>query len=250
MELSIVTLTWNSEKYIEVMLDSLISRLESIDCKYEIIIIDNGSIDSSIKKINKYQRKNVNIVLFSLNSNLGTTKSRNLGIKKAKYENILIVDSDTEFYKTDFKKLLNSFSAIPSNKIGVVQPQLIHTDGEVQKSALEFPTVKNKIQRFFGKINTPYDLNQTQKVDYCISAAWLVKKRTFNEVGLLDENIFYAPEDAEFCKRLWVRELEVWYYNDVQIIHHYQRITSKKKFTKMWFLHLKGLIYFWIKYMK
>ncbi|MED4322573.1 MULTISPECIES: glycosyltransferase family 2 protein [Heyndrickxia] len=247
MELSVITLTWNSETYISSMLSSLIKGLEEINCDFEIIIVDNNSKDGTVKILNKYSKKYNNIKTYILSKNFGTTKPRNLAIKKAKYENILIVDSDTDFSDTDVLSLLNSFSKISSKKIGLIQPQLVHTDGTIQASALKFPTLGNKLARFLGKVNTPYDLKEIQTVDYCISAAWLLKKEIFNTVGLLDENIFYAPEDAEFCKRLWTKGLEVWYFPEVKITHHYQRMTSKKRFNKMWFLHLKGLIYFWLK---
>lgn len=67
-------------------------------------------------------------------------------------------------------------------------------------------------------------------VDYAISAAWFLKRSVFDEVGLLDEKIFYAPEDAEFCARLWRKGYEVWYYPKVTIIHDAQRITKKNLF--------------------
>ena len=248
MSLSVVTLTWNSENYIYRMLDTLTNNLNSIKLNYEIIIVDNGSDDNTVSILCEYMKKNKNINLIALESNVGTTKSRNLALKQVNYENILIVDSDTEFTYTNFEKLLKSFSEIKSEKIGIIQPRLVHTNGEIQSSALKFPTITNKFFRFLGRTQSPYDLKDIQKVDYCISAAWLLKREVFEVVGLLDEKIFYAPEDAEFCKRLSTLGLEVWYYPNVQIIHHYQRITSKKKINKMWFSHLKGLIYFWFKY--
>lgn len=177
MELSVITLTWNSETYISSMLSSLIKGLEEINCDFEIIIVDNNSKDGTVKILNKYSKKYNNIKTYILSKNFGTTKPRNLAIKKAKYENILIVDSDTDFSDTDVLSLLNSFSKISSKKIGLIQPQLVHTDGTIQASALKFPTLGNKLARFLGKVNTPYDLKEIQTVDYCISAAWLLKKK-------------------------------------------------------------------------
>ena len=40
-------------------------------------------------------------------------------------------------------------------------------------------------------------------VGYLMSACWMMRPTLFDEVGLLDENIFYAPEDVEFCIRVW-----------------------------------------------
>lgn len=248
LELSVVTLTWNSDNYIEMMLDSLIEKLQISNIKFEIFIVDNGSTDDTLNKIKRFQtNSNVNLIKFK--ENIGTTKSRNVALEKCRYDKILIVDSDTEFTNTDFVKLINAFETLERKDIGIIQPKLVHPTGEVQDSALPFPSLKNKFQRFLGDTRSPYDLTSIQPVDYCISAAWLVKREVFKNIGLLDERIFYAPEDAEFCKRLWKKNYQVWYYPEVEITHHYQRLTSKKKFTKMWFSHLKGLLYFWLKYL-
>ena len=49
MSLSVVTLTWNSENYIYRMLDTLTNNLNSIKLNYEIIIVDNGSDDNTVR---------------------------------------------------------------------------------------------------------------------------------------------------------------------------------------------------------
>lgn len=56
MELSVITLTWNSETYISSMLSSLIKGLEEINCDFEIIIVDNNSKDGTVKILNKYSK--------------------------------------------------------------------------------------------------------------------------------------------------------------------------------------------------
>ncbi|MED3746821.1 glycosyltransferase family 2 protein [Geobacillus stearothermophilus] len=237
MEVSIVTLTWNSEDYIEQMLGSLINKLRGEGIEYEIFVIDNGSTDKTLEILKRIQKSEKRLFYIPLCKNLGTTFSRNIGLKLCTKEYVLIVDSDTDFSETSFVELINSFNEINSERIGVVHPQLVHPTGEVQNSALKFPNFKNKLKRFLGKEDVYYDLNKIQKIDYGISAAWLLRKKIFDEIGYLDEKIFYAPEDAEYCKRLWENNYEVWYYPKVKIIHYYQRLTKKKKFTKLWFLY-------------
>lgn len=83
-DVSVVTLTWNSEKDIEKFLESLIIDFESSQINYEIIIIDNGSIDKTKENIKKINEKNGNIILIELGHNAGTTFSRNIGLRLAK----------------------------------------------------------------------------------------------------------------------------------------------------------------------
>lgn len=250
IELSIVTLTWNSEEFILNMLNSLKKKAEEYDIKIEIIVVDNGSKDQTLKYLKERQTKINELIVVPLPKNYGTTISRNIALKIAKGEKILVVDSDVDFKNTNLKKLLKSFEEIDNSNVQIVHPKLIHPSGEIQNSALLFPTFKRKMKRFLGNEKKDYSLNKSQKIDYAISAAWLIKKELFEKIGYLDEKIFYAPEDAEYCTRVWNNGYEVWYYPEVEIIHHYQQITRKNKFTKMWFIHLKGLIYYWIKYRK
>jgi hypothetical protein len=257
-DVSVVTLTWNSEKDIEKFLESLIIDFESSQINYEIIIIDNGSIDKTKENIKKINEKNGNIILIELGHNTGTTFSRNIGLRLAKGKYIYILDSDTESPKGATEKLINAFTEIKSDKIGIIHPQLVYPNGDFQESARKFPSFKSKLFRLLDSENRRKKVESYEKVlnkeitkvDYAISAAWLFKKELLDNIGLLDENIFYAPEDAEFCARSWKNGYEVWFYPKVKIIHDCKRITKKKPFSKMGLKHIKGLIYFWKKYKK
>ena len=63
---------------------------------------------------------------------------------------------------------------------------------------------------------------------YLMSACWMMRPTLFDEVGLLDENIFYAPEDVEFCIRVWKKGKRVLYCPQAQILHHWQRLSPQK----------------------
>jgi GT2 family glycosyltransferase len=75
-----------------------------------------------------------------------------------------------------------------------------------------------------------------------------VPRETFDRAGVLDERIFYAPEDVEFCARCWRHGLKVWYYPAVEIVHNCQRITSKKPLSMLGLSHMKGLVRYWWEY--
>ena len=87
---SIIVPVFNSEKYLEECVDSLINQ------KYkniEIILIDDGSKDSSKYICENYAKKDKRIVFIS-KKNSGVSQTRNLGIKRAKGHFIVFVDSD------------------------------------------------------------------------------------------------------------------------------------------------------------
>ena len=88
MDVSIIVPVYNAEKTIERCLDSILKQITTY--KYEIIVIDDGSTDDSLKKIEEYKR----FIKIIKQSNGGPGKARNRGIKEAQAPFLLFVDSD------------------------------------------------------------------------------------------------------------------------------------------------------------
>lgn len=253
--ISAVILTWNSEEYIKRCLDSLIVDFKNSKLDFEIFVVDNGSEDGTKEILNEYE-KNGLINLISLDKNTGTTYSRNLAIKKAKGEFILVLDSDTEVNPGTIEKLL--YKLEENEKIGIIAPKLLYDDGSAQESYYKFPTLQLKFLKILPfkwarklaykmeSYNFVVNNNESYDVDYCISAFWLLPRRVVDKVGLLDEKIFYSPEDVDYCLRTWLSGYSVVYYPAVGAMHHSQRISYKHmKFAAS---HLRGLLYFFNKH--
>lgn len=89
-KVSIIVPVYNVEKYLHRCMDSLINQtLEDI----EIMVINDGSTDSSRNILREYERKDKRVIVID-NKNLGVSHSRNIGIDKSKGEFLLFVDSD------------------------------------------------------------------------------------------------------------------------------------------------------------
>ena len=254
IDLSIVILTWNSERYITRCIDSIIYCLSGHVRSCEIYVVDNGSKDQSLKKLNGLIiEKPFNLHLIALKENKGTTVSRNLALRKVKGEYVCIMDSDVEVGQDVFSELITILANDES--IVLVVPKIFYPSGNWQKSFDRFPTISHKIKRLFclrsmeaseGAIEI--SASNCKDVDYAISAFWLFRRSLLEKVGLLDENIFYAPEDVDFCLRIWRAGYRIVYQPSVNIIHHTQEISRGFKLNKAKFEHLKGLIYFYKKY--
>jgi len=76
----------------------------------------------------------------------------------------------------------------------------------------------------------------------------MFRRTILDEVGYLDEKIFYGPEDADFCLRIHRKGYKIVCLPNYSIIHHYNRISTRKMFSRLAFLHLKGLLYFYFKH--
>ena len=92
IETSIIITCYNSEKYISQCIESCINQKNYKN--YEIIIVDDGSTDSSKKIIKKYKKK---INFINLKKNIGIEKSVNLALKKSLGKFVIRLDSDDIF---------------------------------------------------------------------------------------------------------------------------------------------------------
>ena len=88
--ISVIMSVYNCEKYVSVAIESILNQSYS---NFEFVIINDGSTDSSMEIIKKYQHKDSRIVLID-QKNIGLTKSLNKGIKIAKGDYIARMDSD------------------------------------------------------------------------------------------------------------------------------------------------------------
>ncbi len=115
MKLSIVIPLYNKEKYIDRCLESLLAQDVS-PSEYEIVIIDDGSTDSSCSIAQNYAEKHVNIHLFR-QQNGGAGAARNRGLEVAKGDYIYFLDAD-DYIATNVLKCLLELSEV--NKLEIL----------------------------------------------------------------------------------------------------------------------------------
>ena len=265
MRIFFIILTWNSKSVIEKCLNSILA-FQKIETR--IIVIDNGSKDQTAAIVQRVQEKakrsSERFMLVQLVKNRGTTLSRNIGIAialNAAKDNdcVCILDSDTEISEQAINALANILHETSS--VGIVGPRMVTREGCIQPSARKIPTVPQKLkwlkntcemERIFKqdieKASHIYTDSAGIYAGYLTSACWMMKPSLFKEIGLLDEQIFYAPEDAEFCIRAWKNGKKVLYCPNVCVVHHWQRLSRKKLFSKHNWEHLKGLMHMYIKH--
>lgn len=264
-ELSIILLTWNSEAYIEECLYSVVDSTDGYD--REIIIVDNGSTDSTFRKLAPFLSIE-GVELISNKRNEGVAKARNKGIERSGGRYVWLLDIDTVINREAVSALTDYMDTHPD--CGICGCKLTDSAGNVQDSCRKFPTLRykwnNMLSSLLGKFPWMHNYkrgidkrNQTQfysqnramgkpfEVDYVIGACQMIRREVFLQTGLLDEKIFYGPEDADFCLRASRDGWQTVYLPNASIIHHYRRITNKRPFSLLTWKHAKALVYFWWK---
>ena len=105
-KLSVIIPSYNDEKIIEKKILKLIAKLKRIKVKFEIIIINDGSIDNTLSVLKKVRKNIKNILIINNIKNLGKSRSVKQGLQKSKNKNIILIDSDLPYFEVLPKILL------------------------------------------------------------------------------------------------------------------------------------------------
>ncbi len=165
---SIVVPTLNESKNILDLVNG-ISRFLNKKIKYEIIIVDDNSNDGSGLILNKISRKKKNFKFFIRKEKKDLSKSIIFGIKKTKFENLIIMDGDLQHNPKYLPILINEFQR---NKLDI----LVATRNFKKREGLSFVRyVVSKLLIFF--INLLFKKQTSDPM----SGFFLIKKKFFNK---------------------------------------------------------------------
>ena len=251
MLLSAVILCFNSARHIDAAVRSLAAECARLGEPCEIFVVDNGSRDGSLALLERLEAEFPDLLRVIRNPvNTGTTVSRNMALRRARGRVLLIMDSDIVVPAGCLAALLARLTSSP--RAGLVAPRLVYPDGRPQLSADVFPTLTHKLRRLIGLRGMERDLaapdGGVRRVDYAISAFWLLPRHVVARVGLLDERIFYSPEDVDYCLRIWAAGYEVIQDGAVVAIHDAQEISRGFRRPGFALRHAAGLAYLFAKH--
>lgn len=248
IKVSYIIITWNGIELLRHLLKSMEQQMRRRDV--EVIITDNGSTDGTISFL---EREYPQIKLICQKENKGVSFARNRALETASGEYLLILDNDIVINDAAIEGL-ETYMDQHAN-VGLCSCQLTGSDGEVQESCKVYPGIGVKIQNIlYYKKKRPFYYNrqmqegQPFEPDYVIGACQMIRRAAFNEVGLLDENIFYGPEDCDYCMRIRQAGWSVVYLPQFTIQHLCQRKTTTKPFSALGRKHIRALIHFYWKY--
>jgi GT2 family glycosyltransferase len=243
MKLSIIIVNYNTYTLTKQTIESIIQKEHPF--QYEILLVDNASSDGSIQKLQEEFNELVLegiLQVFTNKANLGFAKANNIGIRVAKGEYILLLNSDTVVEDDCLNKCISQMKK--NTNIGALGCKVVLPDGKLDHACKRgFPTPKASLYyllKLYKKDPIKYGQydalhlreDEVGEVDCLMGAFMLMPKDVLNKVGLLDEDFFMYGEDIDLCYRIKDAGYKILYYPEAQITHH-KGGSSKKKRTKV-----------------
>ena len=180
-KLSIIIPTWNTA---DITLKCVSTIFKFLPKDYfEIIIVDNGSVDDTVLKIKKFihSLKIKNFKLKINQSNLGFSKANNIGAKIAVGDYLLFLNSDMELIDSSLIKMIDYLKLNP--KVGLIGPQFLNPNLTIQGSVLPPQTPLNALKEYWLGIKgsyAKYYLKNTSSVNSISGGSVLISKNIFN----------------------------------------------------------------------
>lgn len=226
VEFSVIVPVYNCEKYLEKCLDSIINQ--NYD-DYELILIDDGSSDSSVTIVDDYEKKYKNVRVLH-KKNAGVSAARNDGIKLAKGKYITFIDCDDYVVDNYFETLHYIICEIPNLDLYNFG---FYSDIEDEKQNLvsqDKINYKNKL--YHSKEEIRNDLVELYDNTMLYNPVNKVYVREIIEKNFLKFPNYNWGEDVEF-NRKYLFKIQNMYNSDVCLYHYIRErdcsITKKYK---------------------
>lgn len=215
--ISVVCPAFNEEKYICKVLDFFVAA-EPPD--KELFVIDGGSTDATRSIVLRYAQQHSNIQLLD-NPEKYVPYALNKAIPHCRGEIIIRLDSHSEYDRSYFVEILNTFNKTDADIVGGPMRTLGNTPFQ---RAVGFATSTG-----FGVGNSSFHYAGFEGyTDSVYLGAW--RKRVFNKVGLFDERMI-RNQDDEFHYRAKSAGFKI-YQNPRICVYYYPRDTPPKLFKQ------------------
>lgn len=263
IDLSIIIATYNTIDLTRRCLATI--QRQTTGVTYEIIVVDNASVDGSSDMI---QEEFPQVVLVRNTDNFGFAAAQNIGLRRARGQYLLIFNSDVLLVENALGVLVGRLRSGPLN-IGVVGPQILNPDRTIAPSARR--AILSKPIIALGIINRHFPVKQwlpsqrimrkycgwllsifhdnyashdtIKQVDYVDGMCVLVKREALEQTGLFDEQFFFDAEILDLSCRLRARGWLIEFFPAAQVVHYAH--ASRKKLSRIIVeTHRSELIYY------
>lgn len=185
-EVSVVLCIYNGEKYLRQTIDSVLSQDLA---NFELLLIDDGSIDGTLGIIREYEKKDSRCKVFT-GPNLGLIGSRNMGIMQAQADIIALMDADDICLSNRLSTQVQYLRTHPNCVAVGSQVLLIDPEDRAIKTFL-IGTSHREID----------EANMVGRGGAIINPSAMIRKNAIMEVGMYQQDFLHA-EDIDMFLRL------------------------------------------------
>ncbi len=207
MKISIIIPVYNSEKYLRECLDSVLAQTYT---DFEVLLIDDGSTDTSGAICEEYVAKDARFKVFH-KENGGVSSARNLGIEKAKGEWITFVDSD-DVLSCDY---LKKFTEINYKEKDLIIQKVLLFKGNDFKINQTYPSFDAGCYNVDDFLCLGHKTMIRQPFCKLFKSSTLRREKLkFDENLTLGEDTKFVFEYLQFSDRIQTLDFEGYYYRD------------------------------------
>ncbi len=211
---SIVILTFNQHEYTKKCIQSIRKHTPE---PHEIVFIDNGSTDGTVKWLNKMAAENENYSVIENSDNLGFARGCNQGIEASGGEFILLLNNDVVVSDGWLSGMLECHRHAPD--AGIVGPMTNNISGPQRVSSEDYRSIEylDEYAKKFRDKHRHRRIPLRRIVGFCM----LFTRELVEKTGLLDETFGTGNfEDDDLCLRAALEGFRNYIAGDV-FIHHF-----------------------------
>ena len=221
----------------------------------ETVLVDNASTDGTSDWA-RASHPDVDLVV--LPENLGVA-ARQHGLERAEGRYTMFLDSDAALTAGALPSMVDALDSHAD--WGLLGPRLVYDDGTLQLSCRRFPPRtlpllrRPPLGRFFEDgpavrrhLMADFDHERPRPVFYVLGACQLFRTSLARSAGRFDSQIFFGPDDIDWCIRIRDAGGEIVYFPQATVVHSYRRMTESAPVSSAAWQHLRAFAYFQWKY--
>jgi N-acetylglucosaminyl-diphospho-decaprenol L-rhamnosyltransferase len=271
MLLTIIIVSYNTKALTLQSVESAFQDIESsalLKNSSEVWVVDNDSSDGSIDALKTLAKKQLQLHLIFNKKNVGFASANNQAIEKSSGEYVLLLNSDTVVQAGALQRLVTTLKEAQKTpqhlgNLGVLAAQLLNPDETIQAQGGSFPNLISLATHMLllddlplvGEFlpstqHTGHNTHQRssarlQEIEWVGGTAMMIRRDVFQEIGMLDSNIFMYGEDIEFCMRAKFHHWDIAIHPLAKVIHFGSASSSSKNAI---IGELKSYLYIWAKH--
>jgi N-acetylglucosaminyl-diphospho-decaprenol L-rhamnosyltransferase len=219
--LALVTVTRNSARDLEALLESVARHLPGV----AVVVVDNGSSDRTVEIARRWP----SVTTVPLEGNVGFAAACNRGLCSVRAPVTAFVNPDVELLDDSLLGLAGEASRddVPER---LLAPLVLNGDLTRQDSVHPAPATTVDLIRSLlapalvpasvGAPLWPWRSTVPRRVGWAVGCALVARTDTLRRLGPFDESIFLYGEDLELGLRAAQAGVQTWFWPTARVVHH------------------------------